>query len=372
MIGFVRLKNFKSFKSDEVPLGRLTLLSGLNGSGKSTVLQAIGLIKQSLDSSMSESGHLILNGPLVELGTARDVLFHRFEKSVIEIALGLDVPDGDPISPEVRWSVEPDLESDVLRSAAPDNTKDVTALSVSGFQFLRADRITPATTFPKSHDAVAVKGFLGARGEYTPHFLYENGAEEVASDILLHQSEPTARSISAQANAWLQEFSPGARVEAFAVPMTDLVRLAFSFRSESAAYDEPLRPTNVGFGLTHALPVVVACVSARPGSLIIIENPEAQLHPRGQVAMGELIARAAQSGAQVILETHSDHVLNGIRLAVKRKLIAAGNTKLHFFARKGPVGSNFVTPTIDEHGRLSFWPEGFFDQWENSLDMLLS
>jgi len=372
VIGFVRLQNFKSFKADEIPLGHLTLLSGLNGSGKSTILQAIGLIKQSLDSPMSYSGHLILNGPLVDLGTARDVLFHRFEQSFIEIALGLDDPDQDRLSPEVRWGVAPDLDSDVLRSAAPENAKDVTALSAPGFQFLRADRITPATTFPKSHDAVAVKGFLGARGEFTPHFLYENGTEEVASDILLHHSEPTARSIAAQTNAWLQEFSPGARVEAFAVPMTDLVRLAFSFRSESAAYDEPLRPTNVGFGLTHALPVVVACVSARPGSLVIIENPEAQLHPRGQVAMGELIARAARSGAQVILETHSDHVLNGIRLAVKNKLISPKDTKLHFFSRKGPGGSTFVTPAIDESGRLSSWPDGFFDQWENSLDMLLS
>lgn len=74
---------------------------------------------------------------------------------------------------------------------------------------------------------------------------------------------------------------------------------------------------NVGFGISYVLPIVLALVKAKKGELIILENPEAHLHPRGQRKMGELIARAAQGGVQVIVETHSDHILNGIRFVCK-------------------------------------------------------
>ena len=70
----------------------------------------------------------------------------------------------------------------------------------------------------------------------------------------------------------MQEFSPGVRVEPVPVPMTDFVRLVFAFKGEGAAYGDPLRPTNVGFGLTHALPVVTACLAAEPGNMLVVRE----------------------------------------------------------------------------------------------------
>jgi predicted ATPase len=81
---------------------------------------------------------------------------------------------------------------------------------------------------------------------------------------------------------------------------------------------------------------VVACLAASPGSLLLLENPEAHLHPRGQTAMAELIARTAAAGAQVIVETHSDHVLNGVRLAVKRRVLTGAQTVVHYVDREPP------------------------------------
>jgi predicted ATPase len=124
---------------------------------------------------------------------------------------------------------------------------------------------------------------------------------------------------------------------------------------------------------------VTALLSSQPGSLLLLENPEAHLHPQGQVKMGELMARAANAGVQIICETHSDHILNGIRLASKgvpeTAKIDPANVALHFFQRSKEVinkpSVEILTPELDEEGRLDFWPEGFFDEWGKSLDKLL-
>ncbi|MEP9386494.1 DUF3696 domain-containing protein [Mesorhizobium sp. KR9-304] len=369
MIDHIGLQNFKAFKEVEIELGALTLLSGLNGSGKSTILQALGLLRQSFDVRFLLEGSLALNGDLVELGTGRDVLYQRFDSPEIAIELGESSDDADAY----LWRAPAGSDADVLPCTAKPGEGELPplALFARGFQFLRADRITPAVTFPKSQNAVRQQLFLGARGEFTAHFLLEFGEQITTAEIVRCADEPKALSLIAQVNAWMQEFSPGVRVEPASVPMTDLVRLVFSYRGEGAAYGDVLRPTNVGFGLTHALPVVTACLAAQPGTLVIAENPEAQLHPRGQSTIGRLLALTAANGVQVIVETHSDHVLNGIRLAVKDGLLAPERARLHFFSRERGQPSGYETPKLGRDGRLSFWPVGFFDQWERALDRLL-
>ena len=86
---------------------------------------------------------------------------------------------------------------------------------------------------------------------------------------------------------------------------------------------------------------------------------------------GRLLALTAASGVQVVVESHSDHVLNGIRLAVKEGQLSPSETRLHFFSRPRGEASRCETPDLRADGRLSYWPSGFFDQWEKSLDQLL-
>jgi predicted ATPase len=90
----------------------------------------------------------------------------------------------------------------------------------------------------------------------------------------------------------------------------------------------------------------------------------------GQTRMAELAAATAAQGAQVIMETHSDHVINGVRLAVKQGRIAPGQTVFHYFTGDGS-GARFVSPRIDSDGMLDQWPAGFFDELENTLDQLI-
>ena len=88
--------------------------------------------------------------------------------------------------------------------------------------------------------------------------------------------------------------------------------------------------------------------------------------------MGGLIAKCAADGVQLIVETHSDHVLNGIRMAVKKKDIEPSNVQICNFKRNPITGDSYIeAPEILENGELTAWPEGFFDEWEKSLEALL-
>ena len=95
-------------------------------------------------------------------------------------------------------------------------------------------------------------------------------------------------------------------------------------------------PVHTGFGLTQVLPIVVAALSADEGDILLVENPEVHLHPAGQALMGQFLAKVALAGVQVIVETHSDHILNGVRVAVASKqLLGANDVAIHFFGAAG-------------------------------------
>ena len=95
------------------------------------------------------------------------------------------------------------------------------------------------------------------------------------------------------------------------------------------------------------------------------------LSPQGQTRLAELAARAAVAGVQVFAETHSDHFLDGVRLAIHDGLIAPDDVAIHYFERDGGRAS-VSSPTVDADGRLSQWPAGFFDQHEENLARLLA
>lgn len=362
------LTNFKVFRNQSIALAPLTLLTGLNGSGKSTVMQALAMLRQSHDSGFLPNW--LLNGELVELGSGSDVLHDNpMDGGLMSIVVV------NPGSADLSWTVEYDSKADVLTAERQTEPRpDLRAnLFQTGFQYLRADRVSPAVTSPKSQYAVVNRKFLGSRGEFAAHFLLEYGGESVCCPSLVSTLSGYSEKLLSQTNAWMQVFSPGVRLEVENIRGTDFVQLRYSYKTKGIGGGSgQFRATNVGFGLSYSLPIVVACLAAKPGTLLLIENPEAHLHPAGQLAMGELMARASTAGVQVIVETHSDHVLNGIRLAVKRGLLRATDAAFHFFNRAESGAAELRSPTISPDGMLSDWPNGFFTQWDDTLVQLLS
>ncbi|HEY9834999.1 MAG TPA: DUF3696 domain-containing protein [Stenomitos sp.] len=377
MITSLSLKNFKLFKDQLLAFRQLTLLSGLNSTGKSSVLQALLLLRQSYQQELLKKTGLALNGELVNIGTAQDALFEGAGKAdQISFELVLD-DDTKGI-----WSFNYDQELDVLNRTSPPVVPEVyeSNLFRDNFHYLQAERIGPRTFLQMSDFQVRQLGKLGISGEYAAHFLSVNQDKLIPNSRLSHPKvkllkrglddpETPSKFLIDQVEAWMGEISPGTKIRLEPKPDVDLISVKY-FYGDSNLY----RATNVGFGISYTLPIIVVVLASPPGTLILIENPEAHLHPKGQSKMGELLALAASCGVQVVIETHSDHVLNGIRRVVHGGDIDPKDVQLHYFEREekeGQAVTEVVSPRIDRNGRIDQWPDGFFNEWEKSLKALL-
>lgn len=370
MINLLNLYNFKCFADHQLDLGALTLLSGLNGMGKSTVLQSLLVLRQSYQQGLLENRGLSLNGDMVRIGTARDALFETAQDE--RIGFGVTWADGR----EARWMFNYNSKSDVLAADAATLSPGVfeTSLFADSFHYIQAERIGPRVSFETSDYLVRQHRQLGTRGQYTVHFLSVFEREEIPHVTTLGHPRAESSRLRDQVEAWIGEVSPGTRIHPNQHSGLDLVSLEYSFVSGQQVSNH-YRSTNVGFGITYTLPILVAILSAPAGTLILLENPEAHLHPKGQAQIGRLLALAASCGIQIIVETHSDHVLNGIRLAVHAGEIDHQNVYLKYFDRARnheQIVPEVVTPRIDRNGRIDYWPEGFFDEFDKNLAELLT
>lgn len=371
----IELARFKCFASQRIALSPATILTGLNGMGKSSVIQALLLLRQSAragllrapDVSGGQAG-LLLNGELTRLGTAADVLYEGAAEDTL--AIQIDADTGTSAAWHFRAPVNADLLPWIDGPALPPSLP----IFGSHCYYLGAERVGPRP-FHALSASQTERDELGADGALAVAFLDAYGERPVLGP-LQHAASPSSLLLR-QVTAWMGEISPGVQIEISPNLDLSLARLSFSFVTGHAR-SRALRPTSVGFGLSYTLPVVVALLAAPAGSLLLIENPEAHLHPRGQMAMGDLIIRAAAAGVQVIVETHSDHVLNGIRVAVKEGRGAPEQVGFHYFQRITETRDDVErivhvvdSPRIDADGRLDAWPPGFFDQYDLALEKLL-
>lgn len=372
MINEISLRNFKCFEILKLPLAELTLLSGPNASGKSSVLQALILLHQTMREH-EWSTRLLLNGDELKLGTVLDVVDEIHGREAIDIGIVDNetlylwnfVGDRQEMSMAVNSvSIGDSLEKNpkTLQHLLPTKTGvkvPSLALRLRDLTYVSAERVGPRDFYPLKdpQDAVVV----GAAGENAVSVLH-SGRDEKVNMVLTLKDAPN--NLLRQVEVRMQTFFPGAGLVVEQVPKANFVILGLR-NSEDTGFH---RPIHAGFGLTQILPIIVAALTAKKDALLLIENPEVHLHPAGQALMGQFLADVACAGVQVILETHSDHILNGVRRSVKAKRLKHEQVELHFFRPRKQEGAQVVSPQLDSSGNIDEWPEGFFDQFDKDMN----
>ncbi len=231
--------------------------------------------------------------------------------------------------------------------------------------FLGATRHGRQDVFPTPDEADPVHADVGSEGQFAP-WLYVGNADDSVEQKRRFPND-TGVTFRAQVDAWLSHLFPGASANVETITGTSYSRLEFRL-GRSGAWS---RPANIGYGLSYVFPLIVALLAARRGQVIVVDSPEAHLHPRAQSRMGGMLATFANAGIQLLVETHSDHVLSGARLAVLRQVLAPSDLSVHFFSGNFKENeSKIISPTISSKGQLSDWPEGFFDQADIDLATL--
>ena len=383
MLTRIDLEYFKCFKCLRLPLGPLTLLSGTNASGKSSVMQALALLHQTMGQH-EWSQQLMLNGSVMSLGTVADVVDQVYGRHDFIIGL-LDGKTSyqwrftgeqrEDMAMQVSQVKIDDVEQSDLESLhcllpffSPKKrhlTKQSLAIAdrLRNLTYLTAERLGPRELYPL--EGFQLNQSSGSWGELAISSLYSGQDDQVLHTLALSNVPPN---LFRQVEERMKCFFPGCVLNIDKITRTN--NLILGIRTSNVT--DYHRPINTGFGLTQVLPVVVAALSAQKEELLLIENPAVHLHPAGQARMGHFLAEVAAAGVQVLIETHSDHVLNGIRRAVKDNTLSNEDVHLHFFRPRSPdpdTGEPQVeSPEIDANGSLDYWPDGFFDQFDKDMN----
>lgn len=372
MITSIAVTNFKCFKSLTLELAALNVFAGMNGAGKSTVIQSLLALRQSWESDSLHRGRIQLNGKLAELGTAAEVYCAEPSSEFIELSLAstklgrtlkLKCRQSELRSKDYVLQVDPAWE-------AGDNNFE---LFQEPFNYLNAERIGPRKTMPIPPDD-GHQYWVGRCGENASHIVasLELRKRQVDAPLLLESTdEKIYPLLHYQWVLWMSRLFPGFEADPEIYSEADQVRLGLALQRKTGQ-SLFVRPPNTGFGLSYVLGIIVAGLVAAPGTVLIVENPEAHLHPKAQSCIGEFLARVAAGGAQVFVETHSEHVLNGMRRMVKQTVLTPETIRLHYFAnRKESIEPAVTTIPVSPKGDIAVWPEGFFDQLDQDLSIIL-
>lgn len=372
MLNQIDLRCFKCFELLKLPLAPLTLLSGPNASGKSSVLQSLVLLHQTMREH-EWSTRLVLNGDGIRLGTAPDVIDEVFGRTKLGIALEFDGRVYDWTFQGDRQDMSMEVQSVSVNGQTHNQPQELRHLlpqreaefaesltrRLRGLTYITAERIAPQDAYEiRDPNIVSV---VGPRGNHAVSILHWGRDERVLDELVLPDVPPICLQ---QVEARMRTLFPEFRMELQQVPRANTVALGLR-TSDATDFHSPI---HTGFGITQVLPIVIAALSAKKGDLILIENPEVHLHPAGQALMGQFLAEVAQAGIQVLAETHSDHVLNGVRRAVKSKRLAASQVAIHFFRPRSEDRPQVLSPMLDDSGNIDSWPEGFFDQFDKDTN----
>lgn len=378
MISYLIVKNYKIIQDQTLSLTALNIFTGINSTGKSSFIQSLLLLRQSYQQGFltNVNGAKIFLGEvgrdnLVQPGNVGEV-FNINTANDKGITFFITDEQGVQYGFESKNYDQLNLSSHSLEGTftLPPPINNIPLFN-DRFQYLSAHRIEPAQYYPGfTYDG---QRYLGVDGRFAPAYLERYGYTPIAIKALTHP-DSSSDSLKEQTIYWLRNISKGINIKVKKLGGGD-IEMNYTY-TDNGTPTHDIKPQNVGFGLTYSLPIIVAILSAQPNDLILIENPETHLHPYGQARLIELMALAAQNGVQIIIETHSDHIVNGTFVACKRfeKNPATGidkkNANIFYFERTG-IKNKITQIPILAGGKTNYPPIGFFDQTEKDIAEIL-
>ncbi|MEZ4226673.1 MAG: DUF3696 domain-containing protein [Polyangiaceae bacterium] len=398
MLASLQLSGFRGcVDATPLALGRLSVLAGANNTGKSSFIGALLALVQSQQAAARH--RLLLKGEWVDLGPFDEVLSPdratfsiavegRTPKGELSIVWDFDEVPRRRDRPEARVTrIEATLGDETLECELDPGGR-VIQRSDAGLQLLdptcllSVDRSEPVRLFPYDFEQVLAVGpyrappralsefrvgrdgsLVGFYGQYAAEAFSQRRND--TTDILPPDAGVAKDTITHAMNAWWSHIL----ADEIVVTVQEVARLGYSVRLDTSAIASRSF-SQVGFGLSQLWPILVACLVSRPGDLVLIETPEAHLHPAAQHRIAALFVELARLGRQVIVETHSEHVVAAACLAVKRGALASEDVALSFFAH-ATGHTRIERIEVDASGRRLRAPEGFFDQTAVELIELL-
>lgn len=391
----------------DVPLTGINLFTGINGRGKSTVLQALLLMRQSVE-IRQETSQLTFNGKSIELGNFDDIknistsrteplefiytfskennhveLHYRFKANEEDdLAATIDSVDikGKYQNKNFQCSITREKDEYILayeKKRYPVHWQNLIfserdcpgkflefirdVVEFEKIHYVSANRIGPQDFYPRQSPFEFPT--VGARGEFTANILSLSRRKQQKVLEPLEADPEASHSVLDQTEAWLQKIFDGGRID---IKPLEANIVVMQMNSENST--NMFKPLNIGFGYSYALPIIVSGLIAGEGEMLIVENPEAHLHPYAQSQIAKFLAQVSRNGVQVFVESHSDHILNGLRVAVLDKIITADDLNILYFQRNAHL--DIVRIPIESNGAITHWPPGFFDQTDKDFERL--
>jgi len=351
MINTLEITGYKCFDKIKLNLSKLSIFAGANSSGKSSAIQAFLLLCNNAPINSSP-----LNGPWLRLGT-----FDECRNYIVNARKFIIGIEQEKEMYKLKFSSSEDERQIIIVSPLVTSKilKKILDFQNGHVHYLPANRIGPEDSYLRNFDSIS---YLGSKGEYSIDFLYRNRKNAVQESLIADSASVT---LEYQVNYWLTKlFGVSSTIKNLG--LTNSLSLELSLDN-----NKPVRPYHMGSGVSFAIGILISCLSAKQEDIIVIENPEIHLHPRAQSELTEFLCFVANAGIQIILETHSDHVFNGVRKAISNNKISNLDVAVQFFQ----LGENGLSTSshilINEHGRVVSHVNGLFDQFDEDLDQIL-
>ena len=395
MITELRARNFKSWQdTSTLQFAPLTGFFGANSSGKTSILQVLLMLKQTAEHPSPDWNELLYFGneeSLVNLGSFDDIIHrHAANNRSLKILVSWRLPEKLPFqnigevnnlsflcsifmstldgfsyaTGEHCFGIEADgVKYEVSSPYGKDSAESL--FRCYGIHGMSSANYRAFYNLEKAFENLFSRIlYLGPLREHPrPRYTWEGdhpkgiGQEGEKAISALLSGRIRHLSIDEQILNWLQQLE---LIDSYDLqPVSDAGR-DYEFLVKKYKGGPEVRLTDVGFGVSQVLPVLILCYYAPKGSILILEQPEAHLHPKVQSELADVLIDVVKNRqVQIILESHSAHLLHRLQRRIAEEQMSADDTALYFCQINNGT-SEIDQLDLDEYGNIRNWPQNFF------------